>query len=546
MSEPEAPADSEAALLPTGIYSTGDGQGWQPSSCAGLVCLYSPSERSVVLHGGVAPGMGRTPDLCLGEVLSHAEGIPPTLRWQKVVQSMKIPPRCFHGAALLTGTANGSDKLLIFGGEGNPTVSSSGGSDALLPTGPAMMNDLWEVTLRSGRATNLIATAGAPPTPRTHHVIAVLKDPPPPPPKLAAGRMKKQGLALIMAGRAGAGAAKPVGADKGPAAMAAMAKANAERAAAAAADPRKAFGGGGGKAMGGGMLGLGLGGGRGLGAALAGKWTVLVLGGRAGAFAGPEDALHVLRLSDAGEVRWIPSVVFMREAIRKRQQQQRVQATAEAMIAKGRAEDEAAAASPPPSPRPWGSPRPEEPKEAKPHSPANQQRGQGWAARAAAARAADDLERACSVGRQAFKLLERSAHSAVVSGQVAIVFGGLKRGAPSADLVSVRFRDLATALLPASGMPPPPRHSHAATACGGGMLVCGGIQEKRILDDVCHLSIPQLAWSRLRLPSHQPSRPLAPPNPSGSGQVVMRPPCAASEQLTCTAGALSGCVSHQP
>ena len=297
MSELEASADSEAALLPTGIYSTGDGQGWQPSSCAGLVCLYSPSERSVVLHGGVAPGMGRTPDLCLGEVLSHAEGIPPTLRWQKVVQSMKIPPRCFHGAALLTGTANGSDKLLIFGGEGNPTVSSSGGSDALLPTGPAMMNDLWEVTLRSGRATNLIATAGAPPTPRTHYVIAVLKDPPPPPLKLAAGRMKKQGLALIMAGRAGAGAAKPVGADKGPAAMAAMAKANAERAA-AAADPRKAFGGGGGKAMGGGMLGLGLGGGRGLGAALAGKWTDLVLGGRAGAF--PLLALYQVALSIVG------------------------------------------------------------------------------------------------------------------------------------------------------------------------------------------------------------------------------------------------------
>ena len=105
--------------------------------------------------------------------------------------------------------------------------------------------------------------------------------------------MKKQGLALIMAGRAGAGAAKPVGADKGPAAMAAMAKANADRAAAAAADPRKAFGGGGKPAgaggVGGGMLGLSVGGGRGLGLSLGEAALQIRRLARAVATRGPSD-----------------------------------------------------------------------------------------------------------------------------------------------------------------------------------------------------------------------------------------------------------------
>ena len=503
---------SGAALLPTGNYSTGDGLGWQPSATAGLACVYSPSEKSVVLCGGVSPGLGRSADVCIGEILPHGSGEPPTLRWEKRTPSMSIPPRCFHGAALLAGSSG--DKLLLFGGEGNPNKGNSDPATA----GPTMMNDLWEVQLRTGRTANLITTAGAPPTPRTHIAIAALKDPPPPAPKLALGRLKKGSLSMIMAGRASVGAAKPSGADKGPAAMAAMAKAKADKANAANADPRKAFGSrAGGSALhsstsvGSGSFGLVSGTPR-----VVCSWTVLVIGGRAGAASfGEEDALHVLRLSEAGEVRWIPSLSYMREAIRKRQQQQRVSETANAMIAKGKADAEAAErgssppGSPPGSPRAWGagpgSPRPEQ----RPSSSPTKQRGQSWAAKAAAAKAEAQLNAACAHGKAAFRLLQRRSHTSVVAGSVALVFGGIYRGQSSADLVSVRFRDLATAVLPASGAPPPARHSHAATAGGGGMIVCGGIHERSILDDLYHLALPQLTWSRLRLPSSGPSRSLS-------------------------------------
>ena len=77
---------ADAALLPTGIYSTGDGQGWQPSATAGLSCLYSASENAVVLSGGVAPGLGRSSDVCVGELIDDdgEGGAPPKLRWEKM------------------------------------------------------------------------------------------------------------------------------------------------------------------------------------------------------------------------------------------------------------------------------------------------------------------------------------------------------------------------------------------------------------------------------------------------------------------------------
>jgi hypothetical protein len=46
--------------------------------------------------------------------------------------------------------------------------------------------------------------------------------------------------------------------------------------------------------------------------------------------------------------------------------------------------------------------------------------------------------------------------------------------------------------------------------------------------------------------THSDRPPSSPSSPSGSGHVVMRPPSAESEQLTCTGGALLGCVTHQP
>ena len=483
-----------AVLQPTRIHSTGDGQGWQPAAAAGLVCFYSSSQQAVVLHGGVTPGMGRSSDVCVGEVSRGDNGAPPALRWQKINPSMSIPPRAFHGAALLTG-ASGGDRLLLFGGEGNPTSAPAAG-----PIGPAMMNDLWEVRLQGGRATNLIALSGTSPSPRTHLTVAVLKDPPAPAPKLSAARMKKFGLSTITANRASLGTIKPSGAASGPAAMAAMARAGG--------------GGGGAAAAGGGGVrppplnfgGMRSGGGGGGGGGKT-SWTVLIIGGRTGTgegLFGAEDALHVLRLSENGDARWIPSMTFLREAVRKRQQQQRVKGEAQAMIMQGaKALEEAS--SPPGSPRSEKSAA----SAAKPAQPT--QRGSAFAAAARAAAAETELQAACMAGKAGFSLLQRSRHTTVVTGTVALLFGGMVRGKASADLISIRFRDLATSVLPvAHGSPPAARHSHAASTGGGGMLVCGGIEAGRIFDDIHLLAIPQLAWSSLRMPNVKPARSLTP------------------------------------
>jgi hypothetical protein len=102
-------------------------------------------------------------------------------------------------------------------------------------------------------------------------------------------------------------------------------------------------------------------------------------------------------------------------------------------------------------------------------------RGMG-SERAEVASAADvELKRAVAAGRAAFASLNRYAHTAVAVGAVALVFGGLHHGAPTASLVSVRWRDLATSRLSTSGQPPEPRYAHAACADpSGGMVVCGG------------------------------------------------------------------------
>ena len=91
--------DAVAEQLP--IFSTGHGQGWQPSTSAGHACLFSKSLDAVVLHGGIVPGLGRSADLCIGHVeRGEASGGSielPALRWAKLTPSMSIPCRCFVG-----------------------------------------------------------------------------------------------------------------------------------------------------------------------------------------------------------------------------------------------------------------------------------------------------------------------------------------------------------------------------------------------------------------------------------------------------------------
>ena len=62
-------------------------------------------------------------------------------------------------------------------------------------------------------------------------------------------------------------------------------------------------------------------------------------------------------------------------------------------------------------------------------------------ATAAAEKAAEaELAAAVRAGRRSFALLQRYGHTAVASGVVAIVFGGMYAGAASASLISVRDR----------------------------------------------------------------------------------------------------------
>jgi hypothetical protein len=394
----------------------------------------------------------------------------------KLATSMAIPRRSSHGTAVLSG-AVGGDRLLIFGGEGEPTLTEArkSTSDEGL-AGPAMLNDLWSVQLASGEAANLIATEGVPPMPRTHHTLAVLKDPPPPKAKLAASRMKKHGLAQIMGRRAASMASAPACARHTGYGTNSSYKPGAAR-----------------PAAGGVVLSPGKGRSAPKSPSNGVHWTVLIIGGRTANHvpesSSSEDALHVLRLSESGDVRWVPALQYLQAAVRKRLQQERTRAESHKVIREHFEREQRD--SPPASPR--GTPQP-------PNSPPPR-RGVGNAARAASAVAEADLEAACRAGRASFALLQRQGHSTVVSGSVAIVFGGIHSRAAKNDLVSVRFRDLATALLPSSGTPPPARHSHAATFGAGGMLVCGGLNAGRIFDDVYHLSIPQVAWSTIRLPA---------------------------------------------
>ena len=190
-----------AAVVAAPVYSTGDGIGWQPNSTAGGSCLFSLSRSAVVVHGGIAPGLGRSADVCVGE-LARQSGGQCALRWEKLRPNQSIPRRCFHGAAMLQDASRG-DSLLVFGGEGEPKKP---GVDAAL-AGPTLLNDLWAVNLHSSRATNLIATSGAPPTPRSHHAMVALKDPASPAAKPRASKLRKSALSMLMQARVSEGAA---------------------------------------------------------------------------------------------------------------------------------------------------------------------------------------------------------------------------------------------------------------------------------------------------------------------------------------------------
>lgn len=461
----------------------GQGQSWQPSASAGLCCAYSPALDAVVLHGGMMPGVGRSADLCIGR-LERGEGDPaeahvvaPALRWSKLSTDKAIPRRCFHASLLLTGASAG-DQLLVFGGEGEPTRS------ALRPPGekpdPALMNDLWLVDLANGRTSSLIPTSGAAPSPRMGHTLAALREPPAAPPKLAAGRMKKHGLSLIMSQRASQSNVGAGGIGGGPK-LDRPVHSQFKPARPSSSVPK-----------------VGMSTSRGRSARGAAAWTVLAIGGRSSLpqeLTPDEDAVHILKLTEGGESQWIPTMEYLSDAVRRRQQQERIRSQSNSMIVKAyeKSEEETThgdgvaagvAAS---------------------KKGIDARRGMAVAAAKAAALAEADLSSACAAARASLGLLQRHSHSTVVAGSVAICFGGVHRARVSAHLVSVRFRDLAVSLLPAQGSPPSPRHSHAAVIGGGGMLISGGLDAGQIFDDVHHLSIPNLEWSTPRLDAHPTS-----------------------------------------
>lgn len=99
---------------------------WQPPAGAALCCLYSPTLNAVVLHGGIIPGHGRTGEIAIGTLpqltvnkkKGNAPKVPPQLTWSKLQTTMSIPPRAYHGYALLPSPAG--DLAFLFGGEGDP------------------------------------------------------------------------------------------------------------------------------------------------------------------------------------------------------------------------------------------------------------------------------------------------------------------------------------------------------------------------------------------------------------------------------------------
>jgi hypothetical protein len=129
---------------------------------------------------------------------------------------------------------------------------------------------------------------------------------------------------------------------------------------------------------------------------------------------------------------------------------------------------------------------------------------------AAAAEAEDAARRARLVraALEAHRLLVRHSHSAVALGGMAVVYGGLVGRLPSDALIGVRHADLSTTALEVDGTSPGARYGHAAAPCLSGMLLCGGVGERGMIDDAYLLETKPLRWSRLRLPTSSIPTPL--------------------------------------
>ena len=252
---------------------------WQPTAAAGARVLYSPSLGGVVVSSGVTAGLGRSSDIAVGPIGTEVDDLGlPIPHWSKLTTSMAIPRRCFHGAAVLLGGGGrgrggggggggGGDRLFLFGGEGNPTRAAK----AEMPSGPALMNDGWEVELRTGAARTLIPSRGQLPGPRSHSAVVAI-------PGL---------LHEVAEEEAGAG----------------------DGACVESSVPSSSH--------------------------ASSGWTVLVLGGKSelDAHLGPSDAVHVLSLSadrEAGAVVWRTAATYVRDALLEREARQRSAAAAEA------------------------------------------------------------------------------------------------------------------------------------------------------------------------------------------------------------------------
>eukprot|EP00965_Chrysotila_dentata_P246457 6207176-Pleurochrysis_carterae.AAC.1 len=139
---------------------------WTPSARTGHTLLYSDSLDAVVVFGGLSAASKHASDCAFCTVKMQSDRSC-TGDWQalelrggKKMPTMCVPRRCYHGSAIVGGHAS---RLLIFGGEG----CDEDGHRVLL-------NDAWQVCLRSGESDQIQAARGAPPAPRMHHRCAIL------------------------------------------------------------------------------------------------------------------------------------------------------------------------------------------------------------------------------------------------------------------------------------------------------------------------------------------------------------------------------------
>ena len=152
---------------------------WVPPACEGHASVYSQVLDAIVLCGGLAPGKRQINEVSIcrlrpaasGTQAESKEAAPLVPLWRSLTIGKKkgqrsgMPPRCYHGCALVEAAGEGSF-LFVFGGE-----------NSRYPDGKnECLNDSWMVDLATGTARALIPHTGSPPAPRMHHTVDAMLD----------------------------------------------------------------------------------------------------------------------------------------------------------------------------------------------------------------------------------------------------------------------------------------------------------------------------------------------------------------------------------